>query len=893
MTDRLLELIAPALAGRLSVERLLGRGGMGAVYLASDLAHGRPVALKVLDPALCAAIGADRFAREVQLTARLQHPHICALYDSGEFEAADGSVHLWFTMPYVAGGSLAERIRREGRLQIADALRIAREIATGLAFAHKQGVLHRDVKPGNILLSEDGHVQVADFGIARAIAISAGAAELDRLTQTGLSLGTPAYMSPEQAIGDPSVDARSDVYALGAVLYEMLCGEPPYSGPTVQAIIARQLTEPPRSLSLVRPEVSGALDQVVLSMLARNPTDRIADMAAFEKAIDEVASEAAAGHRSGRSAIVPRTNQPSRKVVVAAAFGTLAVGLVLAAILLRRHSAIESTPAGPPAIAVLPFENHGEASDEYFADGMTDAIRGTLAELPELRVIGRNTSQSYKGSKRLQRDIARELGARYLVTGTVRWAHRPGAADEVEVQPELVEVTSDAEPIVRWNRPVEAPLTDVFKVQGEIASQVVSALNLVLTSGAEKMRLATPLTRSMPAYLAYLKGEAATARSFDPRAQREAATDYRQAIELDSGFVQAWARLARSYAIEYFTGSQDAALGDSGRWAAERAISLGPDNAAAAEALARYYGLVRLDPDRALVEITRARKLAPSDGDIAMFTGLMEQFRGDPFVGVRDLEAAHRLDPRSSRTTYNLASLYLTLRKYSEADTLITTARAAFPDAPEFWQLAIQEPLQQGNLDSLRALLVHSKLTDRELALVTLGTYGWMFALALDDASRQRVLAFDGDTFGDVALLRIAQAMIYTARRDPVHAHQAAEEAVKRLEPATRLSWVDPSRLLMFGEALAYAGRRADADAVAARALALPLLVRHSYMRDLVQQGVALIYIQVGEQDKAIDLLTALLRRADFPLTPAWLRADPVLDPLRGNARFQRLIAQP
>jgi serine/threonine-protein kinase len=863
---------------------------MGAVYLASDVAHARPVAVKILDPSLGAAIGADRFAREVQLTAQLQHPHICALYDSGEIRAPDGSAHLWFAMPYLAGGSLADRIRRDGPLPMVDAVRIAREAATGLAFAHRQGVLHRDVKPGNILLSVDGHVQVADFGIARAMAPDS-VFEVERLTQTGISLGTPAYMSPEQAMGDRSVDARTDVYALGAVLYEMLVGEPPYSGPTAQAIIARQLTEPPRSLGVIRAEVSGALEEIVLSMLQRDPAERIADMEAVERALDASVS-GASDNRSGAKTLRAGRRASRRWMVFGTLMAIVLAGGVVTAVALRRRSETTSTSGGPPAIAVLPFENQGEASDEYFADGMTDAIRGSLAELPELRVIGRNTSQSYKGTKRLHRDIARELGARYLVTGTVRWAHRAGATDEVEVRPELVEIASDAEPIVRWDRPVDAPLTDVFKVQGEIASQVASALNLVLTRGVET-RLATPLTRSMPAYLAYLKGEAATARSFDPRTQEEAAADYRQAIGLDTGFVQAWARLARSYAIAYFTGSQDAAVGDSSRWAAERAIQLGPDNAAAAEALARYYGLVKLDPDRALVEITRARKLAPSDGDIAMFTGLMEQFRGDPLVGVRDLEAAHRLDPRSSRTTYNLASLYLTLRRYADAEALITTARAAFPDAPEFWQLAIQLPLQQGNLDSVHALIAHNKLTDRELELVTLGTYGWMYALTIDDASRDRLLALGPDAFnGDVALLRIAQAMIYTARRDSTRAHQAAGEAVERLAPASRASTPDPTRLLMFGEALAYAGRRAEAMEVATRVLSLPMLVRHAYMRDIVQQGVALIYTRVGQQDKAIDLLDTLLRRNDYPLTTAWLRTDPTLAPLRGNARFERLIAQ-
>jgi eukaryotic-like serine/threonine-protein kinase len=894
MTDRLLELIAPALAERFSVERLLGRGGMGAVYLASDLAHARPVALKVLDATLGAAIGADRFVREVQLTARLQHPHICALYDSGEIRSSDGSVHLWFTMPYLAGGSLADRIRRDGPLPIADALRIAREAATGLAFAHRRGVLHRDVKPGNILLSEDGHVQVADFGIARAIATDAAAPELERLTQTGLSLGTPAYMSPEQAMGERTVDARTDVYALGAVLYEMLGGEPPYAGPTAQAIIARQLTEPPVSLSAIRPEVTAAFDHLVLSALERNPADRIADMDAFENALKDAMFASEARPRRTVARVGVTKSRTSRRGALVAAGLVAAIGVVAFVAMILRHRSATGSSAGPPAVAVLPFENQGAAADDYFADGMTDAIRGTLAELPELRVIGRSSSQTYKGTKRSPDDIARELATRYVVTGTVRWAHLANGTDEVQVQPELMEVIPGSEPVVRWSRSLNRPLTDVFKVQNEIASQVASALDPVLARGVEA-RLAQPLTGSMPAYLEYLKGEAATSRSFDPRAQEEAASDYRHAIALDSGFVQAWARLGRSYAIAYFTGSPDTALGNSSRRAAERAVALGPENAAAADALARYYGLVQLDPDSALAEITRARRLAPSDGDIAMFMGFDEWFLGDMAAAVRNLEAAHQLDPRSSRTTYNLANLYLWLHRYASASTLVATGRTVFPDAPEFRQLELQLLLEQGKLDEIHALVARDTLNDHDLAFVaSTVTAGWMAAPVLDDASRRRLLGLGADAFnGDSAAQRMVQAMVYAAQHDTARMRRAAREAVAAFGPLSSLRSPDPLRLTILGQALAYAGRKADAIAVGARVLELPAVARNFFTRELVEQGVALIYAEAGERDKAIDLLTRLMKRDDYQVTAAWLRVDPALEPLRGDPRFERLIAQP
>ncbi|MGH7512508.1 MAG: serine/threonine-protein kinase, partial [Gemmatimonadales bacterium] len=238
--------LADALRDRYVLDRELGRGGMATVYLAQDLRHDRPVALKVLHPDLAQTLGPERFQREIRLAARLQHPHILTVLDSGE-----AAGRLWFTMPFVEGESLRGRLTREKQLPLDAALRIATEAARALEYAHKHGVVHRDIKPENILLTADGSTLVADFGIARALAAQEG----DRLTETGLAIGTPAYMSPEQAAGDKAIDARTDIYSLGAVLYEMLAGEPPFTGPTAQAIVARVMTEEPRSLTLQRKSI--------------------------------------------------------------------------------------------------------------------------------------------------------------------------------------------------------------------------------------------------------------------------------------------------------------------------------------------------------------------------------------------------------------------------------------------------------------------------------------------------------------------------------------------------------------------------------------------------------------------------------------------------------------
>src|SRR5690349_1400869 len=254
MTDLRAQLQA-GLGGSYTLERELGRGGMATVFLARDLKHDRPVALKVLHPELAASLGPDRFLREIKLAARLQHPHILTVHDSGETGG-----RLWFTMPFVEGESLRDRLRRERQLPVDDALRIAREAAQALQYAHSHGVIHRDIKPENLLLTDDGNTLVADFGIARGRESGGGE---EKLTDTGLVVGTPAYRSPEQASGDRTLDARSDVYSLGSVLYEMLAGEPPFAGPTMQAMIVKRLTEPPPSVRGARPAVPDTVDQAI------------------------------------------------------------------------------------------------------------------------------------------------------------------------------------------------------------------------------------------------------------------------------------------------------------------------------------------------------------------------------------------------------------------------------------------------------------------------------------------------------------------------------------------------------------------------------------------------------------------------------------------------------
>jgi serine/threonine protein kinase len=439
--------LSAALASQYAIERELGRGGMATVYLARDLKHHRRVALKVLRPELTIALGAERFLREIDIAAHFVHPHIVPLFDSGE---ADG--FLYYVMPYVVGESLRSRLLREGQLPIEDAVEITCEVANALAYAHNQGIVHRDIKPENILLGE-GHAVVADFGIARAI--TAAATTTDGLTGPGFALGTPSYMSPEQSTGQLRLDGRADIYSLGCVLYEMLVGEPPFVGPTPQAIARQHAESAPPSLRRKRPQVPTQLEHVTLKSLAKLPADRFAAAAEFAAFLN----------------LAPTSTIPAR--------------------------ADERSSAKKATIVVLPFQNLSPENDiEYLSDGLTDEILANLSSIKALGVISRTSAMQLKNSPKDLRTIGRELNVQYALEGGVR---KVGSA--LRITTKLVDTSNDE---LLWVNKFKGTLGDVFEIQETIARKVVEALELELSS-AEEARLAERPIPDIHAYEYYLR----------------------------------------------------------------------------------------------------------------------------------------------------------------------------------------------------------------------------------------------------------------------------------------------------------------------------------------------------------------------------------------------------
>lgn len=509
-------------ADRYAIEREIGHGGMAWVFLAKDLKHHRPVAIKVLRPELGAVIGAERFLREIEIAAKLSHPHILPLFDSGETSGL-----LYYVMPYVEGESLRDRLNRERQLPLDEALKITREVADALAYAHLCGTVHRDVKPENILL-KSGHAMVADFGIARAITD----ATETKLTGTGIVLGTPTYMSPEQVAGDPCIDGRSDVYSLGCVLYEMLAGEPPFTGPTTQAIFARRMIDPVPSLRSVREHIPEQVERAIGKALARVPADRFTTAGHFAGALSETGLPSS-----------PARGMRPRWRIAASVTGALAV---LAAIVLAIAQFSRSSVGMSAArVAVLPFAVRGSENFSFLSEGMVDLLSRGLDGVGELRTVDPGTVFTTVGRSGgagtidvgRGRTLAQRVGAGMYVLGSVN-----AVGSRLRIQAALYDNTdSSTQALARAS--VEGDSGQIFVLVDSLSAQL-----LVKRGSGTVSRLAGTAaitTASLGALKAYLNAEhRLRTASLETKKLDSAIIMFQQAIQEDSSFALAHYRMA-------------------------------------------------------------------------------------------------------------------------------------------------------------------------------------------------------------------------------------------------------------------------------------------------------------------------------------------------------------
>ena len=879
MTDTF-ERLKAALADRYTIERELGAGGMATVYLAEDLKHHRKVAVKVMRPELAATIGGDRFLREVEIAAQLNHPHILPLYDSGE---VDG--FLYYVMPVVAD-SLRSRLAREGQLPIEDAVAITRQVAAALDYAHRHEVVHRDIKPENILVHE-GEAMVADFGIARAVNTAGG----DRLTATGLAMGTPQYMSPEQAAGGTKdVDGRSDIYSVGCVLYEMLAGSPPFQGPTMESIVHQHITVEAPPVTNLRPAVPPEIADTVARALAKSPADRFSPAAQFADALAK-----------GKSAVgvatpmrVTHTMRPPRRLP--ALLGMVLVVVVGAALAVGRWA--RPTRVGEPehprtAIAVLPFQNlSADGPYAYFAGGLHDELLTQLAKVAALKVISRTSVMEYATRTKPLREIAGELDVGSIVEGSVQIA-----GDRLRVNVQLIDAATDEH---LWAESYDRTLDDAFTIQSDVAQMVVAAVGAKL-GGSEQQSLAEVPTANAEAYRLYLQGQEYWRRPGYARQNFEIAQQlYEGALVLDSTFALAHAALSLvNGRMSWFRYDTSPARLARQREEAETALRLAPALPQAHLAMGRVHHYGRRDWQAAMEEYRIALQGLPNDAWLWRRIGFAHRRLGNWDEVDAAYEKATQLDPRDADLVFDLGGVtYQLTRRYADAIGAFNRALALAPDlhaaAARKGRVFVD---WKGELDTLRAVLEQLP-PDATLGGASLGTASAVRALLLLwERNSDSLLGFLGSTRdavfeGTHSFLptSLYAAWGYELRGDDASA-QAAFDSARLLLDSVMVALPDDWRLhAAQGLALAGLGRRQEA-LQEARLLQQSVAYREdAFDSRFVAQERARILAQAGELDAALDEIEQLLAGPGF-LSVHTLRLDPLWDPLHDNPRFLALLA--
>ena len=911
----LADTLGTALAGRYTIERTLGQGGMAVVFLARDLRHDRAVAVKVLARDLVAPSSVERFLQEIRVTARLSHPHVLPVHDSGEVDGL-----LYFVTPYVEGETLRAKLTHEGAVSLPETARLLRELADALAFAHARGVVHRDLKPENILLS-GGHAVVADFGIAQALADAAetGAPSVETSSR-GIVLGTPAYMAPEQAVGNASTDHRADLYAFGVIAYELLAGSHPFGKRSPQGLLLAHLNEAATPLDELCRELPPTLVALVMGCLAKTPAGRPASADAVLAALDDAAREfdaaasrhsrdpigqtvSSAADRPGGAQRVPpppavAAHRRRRTVQWAALALPLLVSIALGSWWSTRTDL--AAAAAPIRLVVLPFDESAENDEsDYLAAGLGDAISTELSRLRAVITPTYGATRHYRNTTDSLSRIARETSADAIVSGSVRRID-----DRIVVEAQLFNVR-----VARrlWTQRFERPIAEVLDIRSAVTQAIVTALQLDLNE-AERTQLIRPPTTNARAYDLYLRGRAIELRAYGTEMPeddiREAQSLYSRASDVDPNFAMARSRLALMHIQSGTTYDPAPARFEQARLEAETALRLQPGLAEAHEALAAYWNVGRKDDARSLEQIQL--NLAGSPNSVDLHVSLAASYRnhGRWDEAVAALERARQLEPRSLAVASSLAFTFTLLRQYEKSAAAWDTAVALSPDNPIFrMRRAIVFLMWRGTADSIATVLRTVPADWDPGALRTLA--GYLVArtrgrneeaIAVLDSSRHELLV-SSRAYRPLSLMR---AQTYEALGDRARARSNYEAARAMITDSLAVhpdvltsAASSPVANMRTALGLAYAGlgRKQEAIREARRAMELVPLSTNTQAATAAMAGAAEVFVQAGETDAALELLELLLgMAAGHDVSVSLLRGNPAYHPLRGHPRFEKLL---
>jgi len=873
----------------------LGEGGMGVVYKAHDTKLKRDVAIKFLPRRIAAnEEERDRFKIEAQAAAALNHPNIATIYAIEESED-----EMFIVMEYIEGQELKNLISqippvpplgkgdRGGFLRIHDVINYAVQIADGLNAAHKKGIVHRDIKSANIMITNEGKVKIMDFGLAK---VRGGA----QVTKVGTTIGTAAYMSPEQARSEEA-DHRSDIWSFGVVLYEMLSDKLPFGGEYEQAVIYAILNEDPKPLDEERPEMPKELQNIVTKALQKNPEERYQQVQELLLDLKNVGT----GSTESKSTILSKGNVSKGKVKKLN-FLYYGIGLAILVAILGYFLFSPKNSVGPEKssiekkmIVVLPFENLGLSEDEYFADGLTEEITSKLSGLSGLGVIARQSATQYKKTTKSVQQIGEELGVSYILQGTVRWEKVSGN-EHVRVTPQLIDVKEGTQ---IWSQASEEILSSSFKLQSEIAGRVVQALDIKLAL-SEKQTLTTDITTNAEAYDYYLRGITYFEKSFNESDYKIAEEMLLKAIKLDPNFSRAYAALSSVHSstyFEYFDHTESRVL--KAKQTAEKSLELEPDLIEGHIAMAWYYYLCWLDYGNALTEFRNALKLQPDNAEAVGGIGYIYRRQGKFQEALDYFRKALEINPRDQVMNDGIANTLILLRKYSQSEQYLQKIMVLAPDWREqYTTKAFLYLLWSGDVERARTVLKQADQQNIQVEtgddifvpiFVEIAAANYEKALELIENMKTDVCDYQFFYIPKDILLAEIYGLTDNKKSEVAHYDSARVMLQSKLKEFPEDARMHSS----LGVAYAGLGEKDKAIKEGKRGVELLPISKEAWNGYHREMDLAKIYAMVGEHDFAIDKIDYLLSIPGELSVPC-IKIDPVWKPLLDNPRFQKVLGK-
>lgn len=835
----------------------IGAGGMGEVYLAEDTDLTRKAALKFLAPSLCHDRECrSRFVNEAQAAAKLNHPNIVTVYEVSEYRDRP-----FFAMEYVHGQSLKEYLSSDDR-SVEDILSLASQVCEGLKAAHEAGIVHRDIKPSNILIDSKGRARIVDFGLA----LMRGA---EGFTRDGSTAGTPAYMSPEQIRGE-KVGALSDLFSLGVVLYQLLTGRLPFTGDYEAALIYSIANDDPLPLHEHRADIPQELEDLVFRLLEKDGTRRFQSADQVLKAIQGLRQEKPRLETSGRKANIIRV-------------GILA--LILAAVVVAAQ--LVFNPFGPTEptskmVAVLPFVNLGSAEDEYFADGITDAITTHLTMFGDLGIISRASCMQYKGTDKALRDVGAELGATYLLTGTILW-EKTETSNQVRINTALVKA-SDGSHV--WANSYQRVADKIFVMQSDIAENVTRALNVAI--GAENRKLLGRVpTDNLQAYDYFLRGNESFYRSWEQPDVQPALEMYQKAVDLDPDFAIAHAMLSRTHSsmfFEYYDPTDERR--QLAFQAAEKSLDLQPDLVEGHLAMGYYYYHCERDYLGALREFDRGLQIQPNNADVYNAIACIYRRTGDFERAAENFVTALKLDPRSHLKAWDAGLTFSMMRMYDESEKYLRLTTSLNPQfALAHIYRAWQKIIRDGDTDMAQRMLAEAsgKVDLRR------SKYYWWLARVLE-RDYQSILDFI-EPGSDTAAYHIECAQLNRLLNHTDRMRTCADSARVILERRLQAKPDDAVFTSSLGLAYAYLGQPQEAQSYGQWAVELLPTTRDAFDAVFLHVNLAEIFVVCGQYDDAAAQLEYMMTIPGF-VSASYLKLDPLWQPLHGHPDFDSLVSE-